>query len=708
MLKTLLLMAALVAAVPVFGQSYAYLNIPFNRSGASAPAWSSSVPYGQGSVVNRNGLIYFSLTLGNRGNDPATTPQQWMWAGMGSLPLAGGTLTGPLYLQANPTSALQAATKQYVDNAVSNVQGSGGGNAGMAASGSYNILNSGTGRVDGVNRTMIFGGTTASNPCAWYGGNCSTAGDDTLTSIFDSEGQNVPGSRTIYDGGMGDGMRETYCNASGGDDMTNQEGKCGDQSFMQELNHTSQFYISDSAGTGLTTIHQPVNEVGVGRILAPVASAWSGSVNSGGMNGGEPFAQANLQGRTDAAGVMAQFGAQTAQGATSIQIATSSSFGRAVTSTSSFSAGALVCIAESGLTHRYFEIQQIQSVTDSTHLALTQGMHYPHSGSAIVASGGLCGYGIEQTANTAASGRDGAIQVWPIMTSIDANGTVEYANGLDGAMVATAGNTAWASTNNGANLYRIAVTYSYDPSSLAYTVSPNQIAWAPGTQMMSPHGLDPSIYGFRIYADQNTPGRDNGIALGISATRWHASHPTDRALDISMGGALIPGVQPLAEVWLNGGAGYAFHTVIGLGGFFTDDTSARGANGTTTTNLWSFAGANFQHITGNNSAGFAFTGDFLNLPSGTYLVYDRYHGVGWSYNPGGPQYVGISNAAHSGGQGNGDTWLSIDGATVGDGLGNLQAHGLQIPAQKATSGSRYACFDTNGNLFSSATACSGQ
>jgi hypothetical protein len=35
------------------------------------------------------------------------------------LPLAGGTLTGPLVLPGNPTSDLQAATKKYVDTTFS-------------------------------------------------------------------------------------------------------------------------------------------------------------------------------------------------------------------------------------------------------------------------------------------------------------------------------------------------------------------------------------------------------------------------------------------------------------------------------------------------------------------------------------------------------------------------------------------------------------
>lgn len=40
-----------------------------------------------------------------------------------TLPLSGGTMTGPLTLSANPTTALQAATKQYVDSSPGSITG---------------------------------------------------------------------------------------------------------------------------------------------------------------------------------------------------------------------------------------------------------------------------------------------------------------------------------------------------------------------------------------------------------------------------------------------------------------------------------------------------------------------------------------------------------------------------------------------------------
>ena len=51
----------------------------------------------------------------------------------GALPLAGGTLTGPLVLAADPAAAMQAATRRYVDNSLS------GGTSGQVLLGAGNL-----------------------------------------------------------------------------------------------------------------------------------------------------------------------------------------------------------------------------------------------------------------------------------------------------------------------------------------------------------------------------------------------------------------------------------------------------------------------------------------------------------------------------------------------------------------------------------------
>lgn len=65
-------------------------------------------------MANRNIEMNIKTESGYDVLYPLTTPQQ-----AGSLPISGGTLTGPLYLSSSPSSSNQAATKQYVDNNIS-------------------------------------------------------------------------------------------------------------------------------------------------------------------------------------------------------------------------------------------------------------------------------------------------------------------------------------------------------------------------------------------------------------------------------------------------------------------------------------------------------------------------------------------------------------------------------------------------------------
>lgn len=67
-------------------------------------------------------------------------------AGLGGLPIAGGTMTGTLTLFADPTNALDAATKGYVDNAITGITWKNSVKAATTA----NITLSGTQTIDGI------------------------------------------------------------------------------------------------------------------------------------------------------------------------------------------------------------------------------------------------------------------------------------------------------------------------------------------------------------------------------------------------------------------------------------------------------------------------------------------------------------------------------------------------------------------------------
>lgn len=93
--------------------------------GATTPYWTNVLPGGPYAVAVSGGYIpLFGGTMTGLltlFGDPTTTLQAATKQYVDNsssvrLPLSGGTLTGPLILAANPTVALGTATKQYVDN----------------------------------------------------------------------------------------------------------------------------------------------------------------------------------------------------------------------------------------------------------------------------------------------------------------------------------------------------------------------------------------------------------------------------------------------------------------------------------------------------------------------------------------------------------------------------------------------------------------
>ncbi len=74
------------------------------------------------------------------------------------------------------------------------------------------------------------------------------------------------------------------------------------------------------------------------------------------------------------------------------------------------------------------------TVMDGTHLQMT--LNKVHRAAATIAFGGLCGYGLEQTVDTAS----GIRQVFPVIGSFSATGL--YYGGSVSAIVGVQGNTS--------------------------------------------------------------------------------------------------------------------------------------------------------------------------------------------------------------------------------------------------------------------------
>lgn len=120
--RTITLSGDATGSVSLDGSSNATLNLTIaNGSVTNAMLAASSVTFAK---VNSGDVATQAEAEAGTVNNAFMTPLRVAQAiasqvGSSYLPIAGGTLTGNLILNANPTTALGAATKQYVDSAVS-------------------------------------------------------------------------------------------------------------------------------------------------------------------------------------------------------------------------------------------------------------------------------------------------------------------------------------------------------------------------------------------------------------------------------------------------------------------------------------------------------------------------------------------------------------------------------------------------------------
>ena len=254
---------------------------------------------------------------------------------------------------------------------------------------------------------------------------------NTLYTQF-AQGQHVMNSHNLDCFGVGDCIANSfYMRASGGfRDSADEGSHPADLQFTED-----QRVFTGTCTTGCTTGSQVLQVTatanpgtqGSGRFLIDEAPSKTISTGQliGGLQGNFPAATAKFSGTSfapstffsTAVAIPPQSNTM-APGTVTVAIATSGVPAGFSTNTATSPAGSgTACIADSisggTVAPENYEMAPY-TVTDGTHLRLT--LNKPHGPAAIVAIGGLCGYGLEQTVDTAGAIR----QVFPVIGTVDA------------------------------------------------------------------------------------------------------------------------------------------------------------------------------------------------------------------------------------------------------------------------------------------------
>ncbi len=410
-------------------------------------------------------------------------------------------------------------------------------------------------------------------PCQPYGGLCTTTIGTYESDAFTLPGQNLYDNLTVYcEGEPGDCVQDRYLYSNGGDAMTNAEG-----TWQQWLIAESHGNITFICSTGCTTGSQVmtagnanglgINAFGVGRLLS-APTIWSGTGANPQTLGTQPFSQVQLSGINvfsssspqAAASSFLEIGGSgvTAYGDNvTVPISTSPKYSISTTSTAPFTVGSVVCLSipNVGGNPDYFGTAQVTAVTSST--ISYNHLDYQYPPGTLMATGGLCGYGLENTGVTAL---DHALQIWPIFGSLDNAGTVLYPQQSNPNIVGNQGLVA---------LHPIAkiesATVAPGNGSDYLILSPNLVSWNTSDTVTESHGRSIHIGGQRIFIDQATPGPFAHIASELSESGFAAGGSTDRVLKLDISSPL------------NGTGNFAFVEADGPAAFFAQlDTSQGG------------------------------------------------------------------------------------------------------------------------------------
>jgi trimeric autotransporter adhesin len=258
-----------------------------------------------------------------------------------------------------------------------------------------------------------------------------------VNGTYNTQGQHVLAPMTTNCYGVGDCLiGSQFLTASGGFRDNADEGTHPMDLQVQEDTRVFQGTCSSGCTTGSTSVTVAVSSgpgtQGDGRFLIdknPAKLLTTGVVTGAGVSG--PHASAAFSGSAFPVSVFFQT-AQTipsqannvAPGTVTVAIATSGvTAGFATNTAAAPQTSGVACVSDAinGTNAQNYEMANY-TVVDGTHLQMT--LNKAHSVPATVAIGGLCGYGLEQTVDTAS----GIRQVFPVVGSYSATG-LYYAGG---------------------------------------------------------------------------------------------------------------------------------------------------------------------------------------------------------------------------------------------------------------------------------------
>lgn len=426
-----------------------------------------------------------------------------------------------------------------------------------------------------VNHKGLTGGSnlfpaTIENPVPYF----KTAYSALLVNgSYNSAGQHVMVPQELDCFGVGDClMGSQFLRASGG---FRDEADEGAHPFDLQIQEDARVFRGSCAGgctTGSTTVQVAITSApgtqGEGRYVIdtnPLKDITTGQLTGTDFRNDTPGPGASFSGTAfpvsvflQTAGVLRSQATNVAPGNVTVAIAASGVHAGFATSTAALPAtSGVACVtdAQNGFNPTNYEMAAY-TVVDATHLQMT--LNKVHATGAAIAVGGLCGYGVEQTVDTA----NGIRQVFPVIGSFSPTGLYYAAHltailglgGLTSSYLNVSRPVASVARSNNAVTLTITGSMPVDVNGLTMTVSgvtdssfngsfqvtstgPNSVTYAQtGANGASSGGAIGAITGgFVLYPmaevlgvfNATTRSVDGQLTLAANTVPWAANDPLE-------------------------------------------------------------------------------------------------------------------------------------------------------------------------------------